>query len=156
MDLLTYSLLQHCLMLCALSCEFFSKQLPWAAAAPLFNSKRTFYSAFCISQSVIICLQVSSQPYCMAPTCCDLVQRAQALIKASFQGVGSDFISPLKACLKAAQQAPPSPPGGYYAPQWPEQGCLSTSSQLGSISRSTGGSSRSYVMRKRARLGRVR
>ena len=86
----------------------------------------------------------------------DSVQRAQALIKQSFQSVSQDFTTPLQACLKAAQQAPPAPPGGYYAPQWPEQGYLGTSSQLGSISGSAGTSSRSYKMRKRARLGQVR
>ena len=85
----------------------------------------------------------------------DSVQRAQELIKASFQGVSHDFTAPLQACLKAAQQAPPAPPGGFYATQWPEQGNLGASSQLGSISRHAGGSRRSYRMRKRARLGRV-
>ncbi|KAL3140348.1 hypothetical protein ABBQ38_004612 [Trebouxia sp. C0009 RCD-2024] len=83
------------------------------------------------------------------------LKRAQALIKASFQGISRDFTAPLQACLKAAQQAPPAPPGGYYAPRWPEQGSLGTSTQLGSISRHAGATSRSYQMRKRARLGRA-
>lgn len=86
----------------------------------------------------------------------EFVQRAQALIRTSFQGISQDFTTPLQACLKAAQQAPPAPPGGYYAPQWPEQGSHGTSSQLGSVLRSGDASSRSYKMRKRARLGQVR
>lgn len=83
-------------------------------------------------------------------------QRAQALIRTAFQGISQDFTTPLQACLKAAQQAPPAPPGGYYAPQWPEQGSHGTSSQLGSVLRSADASSRSYKMRKRARMGQVR
>lgn len=83
------------------------------------------------------------------------LQRAQALIKASFQDTNQGFTLPLQTCLKAAQQAPPAAPGGYYAPQWPEQGGLGFAPQLGSISRHTGAGSRNYRMRKRARLGQV-
>ena len=83
------------------------------------------------------------------------VQRAQALIKASFQDINQGFTLPLQACLKAAQQAIPAAPGGYYAPQWPEQGGLGSPSQLGSVSRHTGAGSRSFRMRKRARRGQV-
>ena len=131
------------------------KQIPWAAAAsPMIPIPFTLpFASFHLQEAAY---KVIRQPYCMTRESCDPAQRAQALIKASFQGVSSDFTSPLQACLKAAQQAPPAPPGGYYTREWPEQRCLSTTSQLGSISRSTGATSRSYMMRKRARPGLVR
>ena len=154
--LLTYFLLQRCCMLCSLSCECLSNTNAVGSCCHLFNSNVPFTLPFASPNLY----QAACKPACIHNVwpnhIVTLVQHAQALIKASFQGVSSDFTSPLQACLKAAQQAPPAPPGGYYAPQWPEQGCQGTSSQLGSISRSTGGSSRSYMMRKRARLGRVR
>ena len=57
--------------------------------------------------------------------------------------------------MKLAQQAPPAPPGGFYAPQWPEEPLLdATSGHLfRTASRHTGFNSRSYKMRKRARPG---
>ncbi|KAL0023565.1 hypothetical protein WJX77_002562 [Trebouxia sp. C0004] len=83
------------------------------------------------------------------------LQRAQDLIKALFQGISKDFHTPLQDCLKAAQQAPPAAPGGYYAPQWPEQTELGVlANQLGDISRTAGASSRSYRLRKRPRHGK--
>ncbi len=84
------------------------------------------------------------------------MQRAQDLIKASFQGISKDFTTPLQDCLKAAQQAPPAAPGGYYAPQWPEHTELGVlANQLGAVSRTAGANSRSYRLRKRPRHGRV-
>ncbi|KAL0025084.1 hypothetical protein WJX79_007064 [Trebouxia sp. C0005] len=82
-------------------------------------------------------------------------QRAQDLITASFQDISNGFTIPLQDCLKAAQQAPPAAPGGYYAPQWPEHtevGVLA--GQLGAVSRTAGANSRSYRLRKRSRHSR--
>jgi hypothetical protein len=87
---------------------------------------------------------------------CVCVQRAQDLVKASFQGISKDFTTPLQDCFKAAQQAPPAAPGGYYAPQWPEHTELGMlANQLGAVSRTAGANSRSYRLRKRPRHGRV-
>ena len=84
------------------------------------------------------------------------VQRAQDLIKTSFQGISKDFTVPMQDCLKAAQQAPPAAPGGYYATQWPEHTELGVlANQLGAVSRTAGATSRSYRLRKRPRHGRV-
>ena len=84
------------------------------------------------------------------------MQRAQDLIKASFHSISQDFTTPLQNCLKAAQQAPPAPPGGYYAPQWPEQAERGVQAhQLGTVSRTAGATSRSYRLRKRPRHGMV-
>lgn len=83
-------------------------------------------------------------------------QRAQDLIKASFHSISQDFTTPLQNCLKAAQQAPPAAPGGYYAPQWPEQAERGVQAhQLGAVSRTAGAGSRSYRLRKRPRHGMV-
>ena len=85
------------------------------------------------------------------------LQRAQQLIAASFKSIAQNFHAPLQSCLEAAREQAPAPPGGYYAPQWPEQadlGALST--ELGVISRHAGPSSHSYRLRKRPRPGMVR
>lgn len=83
-------------------------------------------------------------------------QRAQDLIKTSFQGISKDFTVPMQDCLKAAQQAPPAAPGGYHATQWPEHTELGVlANQLGAVSRTAGASSHSYRLRKRPRHGRV-
>lgn len=92
----------------------------------------------------------------MAPEVSPLVQRAQGLIKASFQSISQDFTAPLQDCLHAAQQAPPAAPGGYYARQWPEHAELGAiPSQLGVISRQAGAVSHSYRMRKRPCVNKV-
>ena len=83
-----------------------------------------------------------------------LLQHAKELIKASFDRASQDFQGPLANCLKLAQQAPPAPPGGFCASQWPEDPLLdATSGHLfRTASRHTGFNSRSYQMRKRPRV----
>lgn len=85
----------------------------------------------------------------------ELLQHAKELIKASFDKANQDFQEPLANCLKLAQQAPPAPPGGFYAAQWPEDPLLDAASGhlFRTASRHTGFNSRSYKMRKRPRLG---